>query len=425
MLAAHREQENRVLSHQIPSKRQPKTPGMRYPKTPIELGRGNENALAGFTTKNTIQGTANLGENDKLISKRPLLTPTESRMRAPLGNKTTNAKAKINQGHGIGGKGNVNGIEKTQTKNTTTQKRKQKQRQRQAELAPKNLIFQLRDGQDPNQDEPEYAPPNPQPLPYQSDVFPRSGLTFKGLSKENLLKGYYEHFYNPVDDNGMSRVEKELKEEMKTAIEKAIKRNELDTEEFTWNTADIPDEVEISERITRQKKKPIFSAEKRMQDFSSRPSALVARASKSELSGTRPPAPARQESHESHVVTRSSRQRTASSAMEAPSLSTNTYARERTTSLVLRSREDGVLDRLSRALVVVPDLSNPEQSEPVAMTNQVYQNSSRDEMSSDTLAHIQLPTDSDGDDLNDNLPLFGMSHQDSEDEEVFELRFDI
>ncbi|KAH6606319.1 hypothetical protein Trco_005472 [Trichoderma cornu-damae] len=329
MLAAHREQENRVLGHQIPSKQHPKTPGMRYPKTPMELGRGNENALAGLAAKNTIQGAVNLGRNENFISKKPLLTPTESRMRAPLGNKTTNAKAQGNLGHRIGGKGAVKGIEKTQSKNAATQKRKQKKRQRRAELAPKNLIFNLRDGHYPDGDEPEYAPPNPQPLPYQSDVFPRSGLTLKGLSKETLLRGYFEHFYNPVDDDGISRVEKQLEDEMKTTIEEAIRRNERDTEEFNWNSIDVPDELEISERMTRQKKRLMLSAEKRTQDAS-----------------LRPPTP-------------------------------------------------------------------------------LYQNVSSDEIASDTLAHLQFRTDSDGEDLNENIPLCGMSCKDSEDEGEFELGLDI
>lgn len=162
-----------------------------------------------------------------------------------MGNKTTNAKAKNDEGHGIGGKGAAKGIEKSETKKATIQKRRQKQRQRQAEPAPKRLLFPARDGHDPYQDEPEYAPPNPRPLPYQSDVFPSNGLSLKGLNKENLLKGYYEHFYNPVDDDGVSRAEKQLEKEVKTALEKAMKRNESETEEFTWNSADIPDESEV------------------------------------------------------------------------------------------------------------------------------------------------------------------------------------
>ncbi|UKZ57943.1 hypothetical protein TrVGV298_011804 [Trichoderma virens] len=307
MLASHREQENRLLSHQIPAKQQPKTPGMRYPKTPMDLGRGNENALAGFAGKNAIQGAANVGENRTFISKKPMMTPTESRMRAPLGNKTTNAKARNNQGLGIGGKSAINGIEKTNIKTIASQNRKQKQRQRQAELAPKNLFFQLRDGQDPDHDEPEYAPPNPQPLPYQSDVFPRSGLTFKGLNKDNLLKGYYEHFYNPVDAHGVSRMDKQLEDEIETAIEKAIERNDQDTDEFTWNSADIADGLEIAERMARQKRKSTSSSSRR---------TMVTRSSRSGLSGGKALVP---EDYEGHAITRSSRQRIVGPSVEASS----------------------------------------------------------------------------------------------------------
>lgn len=42
----------------------------------------------------------------------------------------------------------------------------------------------------------------------------------------------------------MSRAEKQLEKEVQTALEKAIQRNESETEEFTWNSADIPDESE-------------------------------------------------------------------------------------------------------------------------------------------------------------------------------------
>ncbi|RFU73457.1 hypothetical protein TARUN_8794 [Trichoderma arundinaceum] len=420
MLAAHREQENRVLSHQVPSKQQPKTPGMRYPKTPMELGRGNENALAGFAAKSTLQGAVNLGENRTFISKKHLTTPTGSRMRAPLGNKTTNAKARNLQVQGIGGKDAVKGIEKSEIKNTTAQKRKQIQRQRQAELAPKNLIFQLRDGQDPDQDEPEYAPPNPQPLPYQSDVFPRSGLTFKGLSKENLLKGYYEHFYNPVDGNGMSRVEKQLKEEMKSTIEEAIKRNDRDTEEFTWNNADVPDELEISERMNRQRKKPVVTAEKPIQDPSLRPPALSTRTTRSALS-IKPLAAASQESLESHIITRSTRQRTATSLKEAPPPSTTAHTRGSSSSLVFRTREDGALNQPAHAPAGAADQLHPKEYEIAAAPDHDIQNAFNDEVASDALAHLQYPVDSDCEDL----PLFGMPYQDEEDEEVFELRLDI
>ncbi|KAL7913573.1 hypothetical protein GGI35DRAFT_437879 [Trichoderma velutinum] len=404
MLSSHREQENRLLSHQIPSKQQPKTPGMRYPKTPIDLGRGNENA--GFAVKSVIQGAANLGENQKFISKKSITTPTESRMRAPLGNKTTNAKAKNSQGLGIGGKAAVNGVEKTQLKSIASQQRKQKQRQRQAELAPKNLFSQLRGGQDPDQDEPEYAPPNPQPLPYQSDVFPRSGLTYKGLGKDNLLKGYYEHFYNPVDARGVSRMDKQLENEIETAIEKAIERNDHETDEFTWNSADIADGMEIAERITRQKRKPASS---------SRQPTMVTRSSRSRLSGMKALV---EDDYEGHVVTRSSRRRTAGPAMDS------LYSRDHSSPIALRSRGESASSRQTRAQSVARDEFDDSESEPAGRAGPIHRNASN-ERRPGALSRSHFPTDSDGEYASSSLPVAGLPYQDSEDEEEFELRLDL
>ncbi|KAL6793499.1 hypothetical protein GGI42DRAFT_346125 [Trichoderma sp. SZMC 28013] len=406
MLSSHREQENRLLSHQIPSKQQPKTPGMRYPKTPIDLGRGNENALAGFAGKNAIQGAANLGENQKFLSKKSITTPTESRMRAPLGNKTTNAKAKNSQGLGIGGKGIVNGVERTQLKSIASAQRKQKQRQRQAELAPKNLFSQLKDSQDPDQDEPEYAPPNPQPLPYQSDVFPRNGLTFKGLSKDNLLKGYYEHFYNPVDARGVSRMDKQLEDEIETAIEKAIERNDHDTDEFTWNSADIADGMEIAERMTRQNRKPASS---------SRQPTMITRSSRSRLSEMKAPAP---DDYEEHVVTRSSRRRTVDPAMEA------LYSSDHTSPFALRSQGESATKRLTRAQSVARDEFDNNGFSPAGRVSPVHRKASNERVSR-AITRSHFPTDSDGEYAGSSLPVAGLSYQDSEDEEEFELRLDL
>ncbi|KAL7928599.1 hypothetical protein V8C35DRAFT_285083 [Trichoderma chlorosporum] len=402
MLASHREQENRLLSHQLPSKQQPKTPGMRYPKTPIDLGRGNENALPGFASKNVIQGAANQGENQKFISKKPMTTPTETRMRAPLGNKTTNAKARNSQGLGIGGKSAVNGIDKTQLKSVASQQRKQRQRQRQAELAPKNLFSQVRDVRHSDNDEPEYAPPNPQPLPYQSDVFPRNGLTFKGLSKENMLKGYYEHFYNPVNARGVSRVDKQLENDFETAIEKAIERNENDTDEITWNSDDIADGLEISEQMATQKRRPV--------------SSVVTRSSRSRLSEIRAPA---SEDYEGRIVTRSSRRRTAGHTVETP------YSEERSPSFALRNRGENDSRRSSRARSLARDEFDDNESEPADIMSMAHRNAFNGRMRPDTAAHKRVSTDSDSPYANGSLQPVGLPRHDSEDEDEFELRFDL
>ena len=59
MLAAHRDQENRVHSHQVPTKQNPKTPGARYPRTPSRFN--DENAPTAFAAKGAVLGTKMAG----------------------------------------------------------------------------------------------------------------------------------------------------------------------------------------------------------------------------------------------------------------------------------------------------------------------------------------------------------------------------
>lgn len=66
MLAAHRDQENLVHSHQVPRKQQPKTPGARYPRTPLGPGQNDENAPTAFAGKAGLGGTRP-GGNDKIM----------------------------------------------------------------------------------------------------------------------------------------------------------------------------------------------------------------------------------------------------------------------------------------------------------------------------------------------------------------------
>ncbi|EQL00263.1 hypothetical protein G6O67_004107 [Ophiocordyceps sinensis] len=242
MLAAHRDQENLVHTTQVPTKQQPKTPGARYPKTPLASRNNDENVSTTFAGKTGLAGgggaTTRAGRNDKLMAKGTgkgpaMVTPMDTRIRAPLGNKTTNAKARTDRGAGV--KDIVKEIEQTQTKQTTVQKPKQKP----AELGPAKLAI-LSDGESPSGDweEPEYAPPQPAPLPYESDVLPRGGLTFEGLNK-NFLKGFYEHFHNPVDETGVSREETKFQEEMQAVLKQAEERNEREAASLDWNIEDL------------------------------------------------------------------------------------------------------------------------------------------------------------------------------------------
>lgn len=173
----------------------------------------------------------------------------ENRARAPLGNKTTNAKARTGQTAGV--KDMVREIEKTQNKQTGGQKTRQKP----SEFQPIKLNIQHDNIDNTNDDgvpEPEYAPPRPTPLPYESDLLPSGGLTFNGLQKGNLLRGYYQHFHNPVDENGVSRMEKKFNQEMETVLRKAEQRNAQEIDQINWSLEDIM-ENQLSDAVINNK----------------------------------------------------------------------------------------------------------------------------------------------------------------------------
>lgn len=90
-------------------------------------------------------------------------------------------------------------------------------------------------------EQPEYAPPAPIALPYESDVLPAGGLTFEGLKKGYILDGYYEYFYNPVDHTGISRLDKAFNDEMRLALDQAIDQNDREFEALDWSVGDVPE----------------------------------------------------------------------------------------------------------------------------------------------------------------------------------------
>lgn len=93
MFAARADQENLAYAHQAaaaakPLNQQAKTPANKAPKTPFRRNQNDENDAfqSGFKTTKTTK-KANLDPN-------AFITPAGPRNRAPLGMKTTNAKAK-------------------------------------------------------------------------------------------------------------------------------------------------------------------------------------------------------------------------------------------------------------------------------------------------------------------------------------------
>ena len=86
----------------------------------------------------------------------------------------------------------------------------------------------------------ETIPKNVPDLPYESDIFPKNGLTFEGLKRENMFKGFYRHYYDPVDENGVSLRQEQFEREMKVALEKGERKIEREIESLDWSVPDVP-----------------------------------------------------------------------------------------------------------------------------------------------------------------------------------------
>ncbi|KAK1760462.1 hypothetical protein QBC47DRAFT_456206 [Echria macrotheca] len=246
MLAAHHDQEN-VLSHHAGTSKQlqAKTPGGRFLKTPLKVPLNDENANHAFGGKSVLRTKGNdeniatvskggngLGKSGKLNAK----TPAEPRTgRAPLGNKTTNAKAKATQQTG-GVKEIVREFEKTTIKPTTTVRPKQ------AAPQTESSKLEVHTDKDPldSEEEIEYAPPRLEDPPYESDVFPAGALTYEGMKPENLFNGYYDYYFNRIDENGMTAQERLTEERRRQDLERGEGQILRDMEEFDWSVGDVP-----------------------------------------------------------------------------------------------------------------------------------------------------------------------------------------
>ncbi|KAI0157466.1 hypothetical protein GGR57DRAFT_461996 [Xylariaceae sp. FL1272] len=241
MLAA-RDQENLAFSHQHGAavkqqQNQAKTPGARYPKTPMKVPLNDENgAHAVGGAKNVLaRGNENAmtSRKGKGVDKSSFVTPMARGARPALGNKTTNAKAKGLQSVNV--KSAVREIEQSQAKLQTTIKPKQKQPS--AEIS-KLQVHAEEDASPLEDEEVEYCPPNPKDLPYESDVFPDGVLNFDVLKPENRFKGYYEFYINPVGEDGVSLRDKELDEKTRKALEQGEKRCQEEINSINWGLED-------------------------------------------------------------------------------------------------------------------------------------------------------------------------------------------
>lgn len=124
-----------------------------------------------------------------------------------LGNKTTNAKARLNQPTTTAKTPAVRELDgRIQVRPTTASRPKSS-----APKADSSKLQILLDHSDPLSDEVDTNPEPPREEPYQSDVWTPGVITFDAAKPANRMTGYYDWYHNRRDENGETRIDREMK----------------------------------------------------------------------------------------------------------------------------------------------------------------------------------------------------------------------
>lgn len=233
MLAA-RDQENLVYAHQSaaagkPLNRafQPKIPGNKL-KTPFRPAKNDENHNLTFK-----KGKSSLDKN-------AFVTPVGAGNRAPLGAKTTNAKAQPFKTPAV----KQEAVQPLISARPSSARRSLKSKIRVAPCEPVEADILAQD--DDDLPEPECAPPNPVELPDPPFEIPYNEdyLQLQGM---NLMKGYGEVYGSPTDEHGMSlRLKKQ--EDDKELFDRDMDKKVLATFEG-WPKHDIDNDKKVDAMI--------------------------------------------------------------------------------------------------------------------------------------------------------------------------------
>ncbi|KAL4788236.1 hypothetical protein BJX76DRAFT_316719 [Aspergillus varians] len=214
-MLALRDQENLVHAHQTVAaskplnqstkQLQPRTPGNRAPKTPFKVPLKDENDPLAFGKK-TVKTIGKQNENARPSVKDAFVTPMgDARHRAPLGMKTTNAKAKGLQTPAAPA-GTIK-PEKTTKKGSTQRVKKFSPfiEQPQAEVhvqPPQDAVPDI-----------EYMPPKPKDLPdYPDDI--TYDTSFPQFQPKNLALGL-ETVYgdNEIGRDGLTKRQRKFQDD--------------------------------------------------------------------------------------------------------------------------------------------------------------------------------------------------------------------
>ena len=249
MLAA-RDQENLVHAHQSTAAGKPLNQALRglQPKTP-----GNNLKPPFRSTRNDENRTLMVKGAKTGLDKNAFVTPVGPRNRAPLGAKTTNAKAQPF-------KTPVAKQQDAQTLKTVKQSSARRSLKSKITIVPSEPVEAdvLAQEDDDDLPEPEYAPPNPielsdppMDIPYNQDLPQLRGM--------NLMRGYGEVYGSPTDESGMS-LRLKRQEEIKEQFDRDMDQKILDTLN-NWPNPDIGNDKKVDDMIAAGPKlrKPVNS----------------------------------------------------------------------------------------------------------------------------------------------------------------------
>ncbi|KAL1977629.1 hypothetical protein VTN31DRAFT_488 [Thermomyces dupontii] len=263
-MLALRDQENLVHSHQTAAaaknqglrQLQPKTPGTRVPKTPFRVPLNDENDPLAFG-KQTVKGNGGRNENTLKPVKDAFVTPMGPRNRAPLGNKTTNAKARALQTP-AGKEGALK--PKTNGKSSTTQNVKKAA----PEVQPpqRQIVSKPQEEEVPDV---EYAPPKPKDLPDDPDEIIYD-TTFPQFQPQNIARGWEKVYYHgPVGEDGLTERERKFKEDSIAYDKMVDKMIQKEVDNMTLAGVNVREDPDTPcwEEMQQQRQKPAKETEKK------------------------------------------------------------------------------------------------------------------------------------------------------------------
>ncbi|KAF1914907.1 hypothetical protein BDU57DRAFT_453586 [Ampelomyces quisqualis] len=224
-LAAH-DQENAIRNISIGPGGKPlnagvkglgaKTPGNKAPKTPFKVPLNDENVIK-QAGKSVLKNTGKGNEN-------AFLTPAGPRTRAPLGMKTTNANSKAFQTPAP-----LGSSAKTQKISPRLRRPKVKVHQPEAAAESEDDVPEV-----------EYMPPKEVPLLDDMDDYLPKDWNFPKIDGQNMARGIWEAYHNPIEDDGRPKKLREFEEQ----LEREKKQRDVDFDKV-FSAQMAKDEAEV------------------------------------------------------------------------------------------------------------------------------------------------------------------------------------